>query len=50
MSKYQEWYDNQPAHTRAWMEKQAVWHDADMFKAFLVGACFGIIVGFLLWI
>jgi hypothetical protein len=41
---HQVWLEKQPKHTQEWLKKQAVWHDADLFRFFVVG----ILVGFLL--
>ena len=43
-SELDKWYDNLPPHTKAWLKKQPVWHDVDMFKAL----CFGVLIGFLI--
>ena len=48
MSKYQDWYDNQPAHVRAWMDKQAVWNDIDLFKMLGIGFLIGLCIGYIL--
>ena len=49
MSNYSEWYNAQTSCTKAWLDKQAIWKDSDMIKAFLVGCAvglaFGIVVG-----
>jgi hypothetical protein len=47
-TKLEQWYDSLPAHTKAYLKKQAVWNDIDMFKAFAVGAFFGILIGVVL--
>jgi hypothetical protein len=33
--------------TDAWLAKQAIWHDSDMFKAFTIGIAVGLFVGFI---
>lgn len=33
--------------TDAWLEKQAIWHDSDMFKAFAIGVAVGLFLGFI---
>lgn len=42
---HQVWLEQQPKHTQEWLKKQAVWHDADMFKAFVFGAFVGLLIG-----
>ena len=48
MSKWTTWYENQNETTRAWLDKQAIWHDRDMVicgsVCFLIGLFFGIII------
>tara|TARA_A200000159_G_C7315743_1_gene336619 strand:- start:1084 stop:1233 length:150 start_codon:yes stop_codon:yes gene_type:complete len=44
VTKFTSWYENQNETTRAWLDKQAIWHDSDMVKA----CCVGFIVGFIL--
>lgn len=46
-SKWEQWYDSLPAHTKEYLKKQAVWNDTDMFKAFVVGATCGLLIGLL---
>lgn len=46
-TKWEQWYDNLPPHTKEYLKKQAVWHDIDMWKAFAVGAFFGLLIGLL---
>jgi len=45
MNKYTEWYNNQNANTKAWLDKQAIWHDSDMVKAVMFGSVLGFIIG-----
>jgi len=47
-TKWEQWYDSLPAHTKEYLKKQAVWHDIDMFKAFAIGATFGLLIGLIL--
>lgn len=47
-TELEKWYDSLPSHTKEYLKKQAVWHDVDMFKAFLFGAFIGLIVGVIL--
>jgi len=35
------------ATTDAWLAKQAIWHDRDMFKAVAVGIVLGLFLGFI---
>ena len=45
-NKWQAWYDSQPDHIKRWMDQDhAIWYDRDLFKAFLVGIAFGILIG-----
>jgi hypothetical protein len=48
MSKFTDWYNSQPTHTKAYLNKQPIWHDRDMIKAFLLGNLIGIVFGFIL--
>lgn len=48
MSKWDQWYDNLPAHTKEYLKNQPLWHDSDMFKAFAVGILVGLIIGAIL--
>jgi hypothetical protein len=43
--KFSNWYNSQSATTQAWLAKQAIWHDSDMFKAFTVGTMVGFVIG-----
>jgi hypothetical protein len=45
MSKYQQWYDSLPEHTKTYLKSQPLWHDRDLYKAFAFGTIFGIIIG-----
>lgn len=45
MSKFTSWYDQQNETTKAWLDKQAIWHDRDMVKAVLFGIMLGFIIG-----
>jgi len=47
-SQAQRWLEMQPKHTQEWLRKQAIWHDADMGKAFAVGALVGLLMGLIL--
>lgn len=47
-NKWDRWYDSLPPHTKENLKKQAVWHDADMVKAFAFGVFFGILIGVVL--
>jgi hypothetical protein len=43
-----KWYDSLPPHAQAWLKKQSIWNDRDMFKmvglGFLIGLCIGYIL------
>ena len=45
MSKYQAWWDSLSPQMQEYLKKQPVWHDKDMYKAFVFGILFGIIIG-----
>jgi len=45
MSKWAEWYDGLPNHTKQYLEDQPIWRDSDMWKAGLFGAFIGFIIG-----
>ena len=45
MSKFSTWYNNQNETTKAWLDKQALWHDKDMWVAFGIGILVGIMIG-----
>lgn len=45
MSKYQQWYDSSPEHTKTYLKNQPLWHDRDLFRAGLVGVTVGLVVG-----
>ena len=48
-SKWEAWYEAQPQHIKNWLDQpHALWHDIDMFKAFLVGVTIGVAVGLVL--
>jgi ElaB/YqjD/DUF883 family membrane-anchored ribosome-binding protein len=47
MSKYQQWHDNLPEHTKTYLESQPIYHGRDLFKSSLIGAVIGFIVGVL---
>jgi F0F1-type ATP synthase assembly protein I len=49
MGKFTRWYDQQNETTRAWLDKQAIWHDKDMAFSFVTGIMFGIIIGVIIW-
>lgn len=46
-SKWQEWYDSLPEHTRIYLEKQPIWHDRDLFKVGIASVIVGFAIGFL---
>ena len=47
-NKWNEWYNNLPAHTREYLDQQAVWHDSDVAKMVSVALVVGIIIGYIL--
>jgi hypothetical protein len=44
-TKLEQWHDSLPAHTKAWLKKQPLWHDADLFRFFVVGMLVGFLIG-----
>ena len=42
---HQVWLEQQPKHTQEWLKKQPVWHDADLFRFFAMGAFLGFLIG-----
>ena len=44
-SKWEQWWDSLPEHTKTYIKNQPVWHDRDMVKIFLLGIAIGIIIG-----
>lgn len=45
-NKWEAWYDAQPDHIKRWYDQpRAIWYDSDMFKAFVFGLGFGILIG-----
>lgn len=42
---HQVWLEKQPKHTQEWLKKQAIWHDADLFRFFAMGALVGFLIG-----
>ena len=44
-NKFTTWYDNQNETTKAWLDKQAIWHGKDMWMAFGAGILFGFLLG-----
>ena len=47
-TKLEQWYDSLPHHTKEYLKKQAVWHDADLFRFFVVGMLVGFLIGIVL--
>jgi hypothetical protein len=48
-NKWDKWYNAQPPHIQAWMDKPgAIWHDIDMLKAGIVGFIVGAVVALLI--
>jgi hypothetical protein len=45
MSKYQDWYDSLPEHTKQYLSTQPIWKDGDMLKAFALGIFVGLCIG-----
>ena len=42
---HQVWLEKQPAHTQEWLKKQPIWHEADLFRFFAMGALVGFLIG-----
>lgn len=47
VTKFKSWYESQNDTTKAWLDKQAIWHDRDMWMALGVGILIGLGVGIL---
>ena len=47
MSKWDDWYDSLPEHTKIYLRNQPLWHDRDLFKAFAAGILLGCVIGLL---
>lgn len=45
MSKINEWYESLDPHTKAYLDKQPLWHDRDLAKAAVIGFVLGVILG-----
>jgi len=45
---FKTWYDNQNESTKAWLDKQPIWHNKDMWGAFVVGLLLGMAIGWML--
>lgn len=48
MSKYREWYNSLPAHTKIYISNQPLWHDRDLAIIGAVGFTIGLMVGLIL--
>ena len=48
MSKWDTWYDSLPAHTKAYLKSQPLWHDIDLVKVFVLGLAVGCVIGSLI--
>jgi len=42
---HQVWLEQQPKHTQIWLKKQAIWHDADLFRFLVIGMLLGFLIG-----
>ena len=47
MNKWEKWHDSLSPQMRAYLSKQPLWHDRDMYKAIGLGFVFGFVIGFL---
>ncbi len=46
MGKWEKFYEAQPAHIKQWMDQpRAIWYDSDMWRAGLLGAFLGFLIG-----
>ena len=49
-SKYQDWWDTLPEHTKEYLKKQPLWHDKDLYKfgagAAIIGFVIGVLMGY----
>jgi ElaB/YqjD/DUF883 family membrane-anchored ribosome-binding protein len=47
MNKWDVWWDSLSPSTQEYLKAQPLWHDVDMFKAAVVGAVVGFLIGLL---
>ena len=47
-TKWTDWYDSLPEHTKIYLKNQPIWYDRDMFKAFAFGVFIGLLIGVVL--
>jgi hypothetical protein len=45
MSKWSQWYDSLPEHTKQYLRNQPVWHDKDLFLVAVLGFLAGLVIG-----
>lgn len=45
-SAAEKWWDNLPAHQKAYALKQPIWHDKDLYQALFFGIIIGFVLGF----
>lgn len=44
-SKWEQWYDSLPEHTKQYLKSQPVWHDKDMFQVGVLFFFVGLVIG-----
>jgi hypothetical protein len=45
MQSHQDWWNKLHPNMQNYLKKQPLWHDSDMWRAGLVGAAIGFVVG-----
>ena len=48
MGKYQKWWDSLSPQMQTYLRAQPVWHDRDLWGAFVAGIAFGFVLGIVL--
>jgi hypothetical protein len=47
MGKWNDWYESLPAHTKAYLKTQPVWHDRDVAKFVSIALAVGFFFGYI---
>ena len=47
-TRWSDWYDSLPQHTKEYLKKQPVWHDSDLFRFMFFGFVIGVLVGIII--
>ena len=45
MSKWNDWYESLPAHTKEYLKHQPIWKDSEMFSAMIGAFIVGLLIG-----